>query len=47
LSWGDPEQKKINESGEGKLSETWFYMRDGHRYVVDFLNGKVSRIQRF
>lgn len=47
LSWGDPEQKKINESGEGKLSETWFYMREGHRYVVDFLNGKVSRIQRF
>jgi hypothetical protein len=47
LSWGDPEQKKINESGEGKLSETWFYMKDGHRYVVDFLNGKVSRIQKF
>jgi hypothetical protein len=47
LSWGDPDQKKINESGEGKLSETWFYMRDGHRYVVDFLNGKVSKIQKF
>jgi len=47
LSWGDPEQKKINESGEGKLSETWFYMKDGHRWVVDFLNGKVSNIQKF
>ena len=47
LSWGDPEQKKINESGEGKLSETWFYLREGHRYVVDFLNGQVSRIQKF
>jgi hypothetical protein len=47
LSWGEPEQKKINESGEGKLSETWFYMREGHRCVVDFLNGKVSRVQRF
>jgi hypothetical protein len=47
LSWGDPEQKRINESGEGKLSETWFYMKDGHRWVVDFLNGKVSKIQKF
>ena len=47
LSWGDPEQKKINESGEGKLSETWFYLKDGQRWVVDFLNGKVSRTQKF
>ena len=47
LSWGDPEQKKINESGEGKLSETWYYMRDGHRVVVDFMNGKVTKVQQF
>ncbi len=47
LSWGEPDQKKINESGEGKLSETWFYMKDGSRVVVDFLNGKVARIQKF
>jgi hypothetical protein len=47
LSWGEPEQKKINESGDGKLSETWFYMKDGQRVVVDFLNGKVAKIQRF
>jgi len=47
LSWGEPEQKKINESGEGKLSETWFYMKDGHRVVVDFLNGKVVKVQTF
>lgn len=47
LSWGEPEQKKINESGEGKLSETWFYMKDGHRVVVDFLNGKVAKVQTF
>ncbi|MBZ5516161.1 MAG: hypothetical protein LAN62_15190 [Acidobacteriia bacterium] len=47
LSWGEPEQKKISESGEGKLSETWFYMKDGRRWVVDFLNGKVAKIQQF
>lgn len=47
LSWGEPEQKRINESGEGKLSETWFYMKDGHRVVVDFLNGKVAKVQTF
>jgi hypothetical protein len=47
LAWGEPEQKKINESGAGKLSESWFYMKDGHRVVVDFTNGMVSRVQKF
>jgi hypothetical protein len=47
LSFGEPEQKKINESGDGTLSETWFYMKDGHRWVVDFTNGKVSKVQKF
>ncbi|MFB3921108.1 MAG: hypothetical protein ACE145_05265 [Terriglobia bacterium] len=47
LSYGEPEQKKINDSGEGKLSETWFYMKDGNRVVVDFLNGKVTKVQKF
>ncbi len=47
LAWGEPEQKKINESGEGKLSESWFYMKDGHRVVVDFQNGTVTKIQKF
>jgi len=47
LSWGDPEQKRINESAAGVLSETWFYMKDGRRVVVDFLNGKVAKVQRF
>lgn len=47
LAWGEPEQKKINESGPGKLSETWFYMKDGRRVVVDFANGKVTGIQKF
>lgn len=47
LAWGEPEQKKINESGDGKLSESWFYMKDGHRVVVDFTNGAVTKIQKF
>jgi hypothetical protein len=47
LSWGEPEQKKINESGDGKLSESWFYMKDGRRVVVDFTNGKVAKVQTF
>jgi len=47
LSWGEPEQKKINESSEGKLSETWYYMKDSHRVVVDFMNGKVTKVQQF
>jgi hypothetical protein len=47
LSWGEPEQKKINESGDGKLSESWFYMKDGRRVVVDFMNGKVAKVQTF
>jgi len=47
LSLGDPEQKKINDSTDGNLTETWFYMKDGHRWVVDFSNGKVSKVQKF
>jgi hypothetical protein len=47
LAYGKPEEKKINESGAGTLSETWFYMIDGHRVVVDFTNGKVSKVQKF
>ena len=47
LSYGEPEQKRINDSGEGKLSETWFYMKDGQRVVVDFLNGKVTKVQKY
>jgi len=47
LSYGEPEQKRINDSGEGRLSETWFYMKDGQRVVVDFLNGKVTKVQKY
>ena len=47
LSLGEPEQKKINEVTDSNLSETWFYMKDGHRWVVDFSKGKVSKVQKF
>ena len=47
LSLGEPEQKKINEATDSKLSETWFYMKDGHRWVVNFSQGKVSKVQKF
>jgi len=47
LSWGEPEPKKINDSAEDRLAETWYYMRDGHRVVVDFVDGKVVKIQGF
>ena len=47
LSFGEAEQKKINESGPGALSETWYYMKEGHRWVVDFENGRVVRVQKF
>jgi len=47
LSFGEPEQKRINDSSDGKLSETWYYMKDGQRWVVDFLNGKVTKVQKY
>lgn len=47
LSLGEPEQKKIGDTSNGNLSESWFYMKDGHRWVVDFSNGKVSKVQKF
>jgi len=47
LSFGEPEQKRINDNTPGKLSETWFYMKDGHRWVVDFLAGKVAKVEKY
>ena len=29
------------------LKETWYYLKDGHRWVVKFLNGSVTKIQIF
>ena len=45
VSFGDPEQKKINDTTDGTFSETWFYLRDGHRWVITFVNGNVSKVQ--
>ncbi|MGD0920986.1 MAG: hypothetical protein ABSA70_04385 [Terriglobia bacterium] len=47
LSFGEPEQKKINDSQPGTLSETWYYMKDGKRWVLEFTDGKVTKIQTY
>jgi hypothetical protein len=44
-SAGDPDQKKVEDSPDDNLRETWFYLRDGRRWVVKFLNGKVAKVQ--
>jgi len=46
-SAGDPDQKKLDDSTDDNLRETWYYLRDGHRWVVKFLNGKVAKVQVF
>jgi len=47
LSFGDPEQKKINDTTDGSMSETWYYLKEGHRWVLTFTNGKVTKVQAF
>jgi hypothetical protein len=47
LSAGDPDQKKIEDSTDDSLHEVWYYLRDGRRWVVRFLNGKVEKVQVF
>jgi hypothetical protein len=44
-SFGDPEQKKINDTADGTFSETWYYLKDGHRWVLNFTNGTISKLQ--
>jgi hypothetical protein len=46
-SLGEPDQKKVDDSSDDSLRETWFYLKDGHRWVVKFLNGKVAKVQIF
>lgn len=46
-SMGQPDQKKVDDSTDDSLRETWFYLKDGHRWVVKFLNGKVAKVQVF
>ena len=45
MSFGDPEQKKINDTTDGTFSETWFYLKNGHRWVLTFVNGTVGKVQ--
>jgi len=47
MAFGDPEQKKINDTADGSLSETWYYLKEGHRWVLAFSNGKLSKVQTF
>jgi hypothetical protein len=47
LSAGEPDQKKVEDSTDDSLKETWYYLKDGHRWVVKFLNGNVAKIQIF
>jgi len=47
LSAGEPDQKKVEDTTDDSLKETWYYLKDGHRWVVKFLNGKVVKIQIF
>ena len=47
MSFGDPDQKKVDDTTDSDLRETWFYLKNGHRWVVKFDNGKVEKIQIF
>jgi hypothetical protein len=47
LSAGEPDQKKVDDSATDTLKETWYYLKDGHRWVVRFENGKVMKVQIF
>ena len=45
LTFGEPDQKKVSDSNDGNFSETWYYLKEGHRWVLDFLNGKVAKVR--
>jgi hypothetical protein len=47
MSFGDPDQKKVDDVDANNLKETWFYLKSGHRWVVHFENGKVAKTQVF
>jgi hypothetical protein len=47
MSAGEPDQKKVEDSTDDSLHEVWYYMRDGRRWVVRFVNGKVEKVQVF
>ncbi len=47
LSSGEPDKKKVDDTPDDSLRETWFYMKEGHRVVVRFENGRVQKVQTF
>jgi hypothetical protein len=47
MSFGDPDQKKVDDVDNNNLKETWFYLKNGHRWVIHFENGKVVKTQVF
>jgi hypothetical protein len=47
MAFGDPDQKKVDDVDATNLKETWFYLKNGHRWVVHFENGKVAKTQVF
>jgi hypothetical protein len=47
MSFGDPDQKKVDDVDATNLRETWFYLKNGHRWVILFENGKVVKTQVF
>jgi hypothetical protein len=47
MSLGEPDQKKVEDGTDDSLRETWYYLKDAHRWVVRFLNGKVAKVQVF
>jgi hypothetical protein len=47
MSFGDPDQKKVDDVDANNLKETWFYLKGGHRWVIHFENGKVAKTQVF
>jgi len=34
----------VDDTTDDSLSETWYYLRNDHRWVVKFLNGKVAKV---
>ena len=47
LSFGDPDQKKVESGTDSTFKETWYYLKDGHRWILHFENGKVAQVQTF
>jgi hypothetical protein len=47
MAFGDPDEKKVDDVDANDLKETWFYLKNGHRWVIHFENGKVVKTQVF